>query len=208
MKARVADELARSDLTSQIAFSIEDAIAAYQDERFHFNEGRSITFPTSAGTEFYDSSANSSIATIQKIDYVMVLEGNQPFELLYMSPGDMESSSVSGTNTGQPGWYTWYGNQIRVYPTPAAVQIVRIGASIKVAAPASDSEANNPWMLADKGERLIRSRAKFELALHVLKDRDLAETMTAAVQEAEQQLIERTVQLTQAAKGRIRPMRF
>lgn len=206
MKTRIADELARDDLTSQIAYAITDAIAAYEDERFHFNESRATTFPTVASQEFYGSTDAASIANIQKIDYVKVYVGNQPYDLRYERPDAMESLSVNGTQQGTPWAYTWYGNQIRVYPIPDQVYTIRIGASVKVAAPASDSEASNPWMT--HAERLIRARAKLELALHVLKDEGLAATMVQAVEEALNQLHGRTAMLTQAAKGRVAAMEF
>lgn len=206
IKARIADELARDDLTSQIAYAITDAIGAYDDERFHFNETRATTFSTVAGQEFYSSDDAAAIGNIQKIDYVKVYVGNQPYDLGYEEPSELESMSVSGTQTGTPWAYTWYGNQIRLYPVPDQAYTVRIGASVKVAAPASDVETGNPWMT--HAERLIRSRAKLELALHVLKDADLASTMAEGVKEAFDQLKSRTNQLTGAPKGRVRAMEF
>jgi hypothetical protein len=199
MKARVADELARTDLTSQIAYSISDAIAAYEDERFHFAESRATTVSTVDAQEFYDSDDAAAIANILAVDYVALYVGDVPRMLAYERPEDMEALSVNGTQEGTPWAYTWYGNQLGVYT-------VRIGCAIKVAAPASDGEASNPWMT--HAERLIRSRAKLELALHVLKDQELAATMTDAVNEAFDQLKSRTNQLTQADRGRIRSMSF
>lgn len=206
MKARIADELARSDITSQIAYAISDAIGAYENERFHFNESRALTFTTVADQEFYGTSDSANIGKVQKIDYVKVYVGTQPYDLRYERPSDMESMSVSGSQIGTPWAYTWYGNQIRLYPVPDQAYTVRIGASYKVAAPATDGEADNPWMT--HAERLIRSRAKLELALHVLKDTELAATMVEGVNEAFSQLKDRTNQLTQAAQGRVRAMEF
>jgi hypothetical protein len=206
MKARIADELARDDLTSQIVYAIADAIDAYQDERWYFNESRAITVTTVADQEFYSSSDASAIGTITKIDYVFIYIGDQPYELLPLKPADIEAASVNGTSTGEPSWYCWYNNQIRLYPVPSDAWTVRIGAAVTVAAPATDGEADNPWMT--KAERLIRSRAKLELALHVLKDTDLAATMSQAVEEAFEQLKERTNQLTQSGEGRVTAMCF
>lgn len=206
MKARIADELARSDLTSQIAFAITDAISAYEDERFYFNESRAITVTTVADQEFYDSDDAAALGTVNKIDYVMVYSGDQPFTLTAMTPAEMEAASTNGTSTGQPWSWCWYVNSLRLYPVPDAAYTVRIGAAVNVAAPATDGEANNPWMT--KAERLIRSRAKLELALHVLKDQDLATTMAEGVKEAFDQLKSRTNQLTQHDQGRVRAMEF
>lgn len=208
MKARIADELARTDLTSQIAYAISDAIAAYQDERFFFSESRSVTVATVADQEFYGASDAAALGTLVKIDYVTYTASgsNQVWRLPPMRPADMEEASTSGTSTGSPSWYAFYNKQLRLYPVPDAVYTVRVAGAVSVAAPASDSEADNPWMTY--AERLIRSRAKLELALHVLKDMDLAQTMSEAVTEALEQLKERTNQLTQVGEGVIRAMEF
>ena len=206
MKARIADELARDDITSQIAYAITDAIGAYQDERFHFNESRGITVSTVADQEFYDSNDAAAFATINKIDYVLIYIGDIPQRLCAETPAEIELMSQNASNTGQPYVYCWYGNQLRLYPVPAAAWTVRIGASVISAAPATDDEASNPWMTY--AERLIRSRAKLELALHVLKDTELAQTMNSAVEEAYEQLKERSNQLTQIGEARVAPMVF
>jgi hypothetical protein len=81
---------------------------------------------------------------------------------------------------------------------------MRVAAAVDVAAPTTDVEASNPWMTT--AERLIRSRAKLELALHVLKDLELAATMQQAVEEAFEQLKSRTAQITQIGDGRVMGM--
>lgn len=206
MKARIADELARDDLTSQIAYAISDAIGAYQDERWFFNESRAVTFSTVADQEFYDGDDAASIATVQKIDYVKLYVGDQPYDLEPLMPSEIESSATNGTSTGTPWSYCYYSESLRLYPVPDQAYTVRLGASILRAAPATDAEASNPWMT--HAERLIRSRAKLELALHVLKDEALAATMSQGVSEAWDQLKSRTNQITQVGNGRVRAMEF
>lgn len=207
MKARIADELGqRTDLTSQIAYAISDAIAAYQAERFYFNETRSITFTTVADQEFYDADVAASLANIWAVRFVTLTVGDHSYSLGYMDPADMEVSSASGTNTGQPGWYTWESNQIRLYPTPSEAWTVRVGCSASVAAPATDGEAANPWMT--EAERLIRSRAKLEMAIHVVQDQALAAAMGEAVAEAFRQLKDKTTKRLAAPGGRVKAMEF
>ena len=206
MKARIADELARSDLTSQIAYAISDAIGAYNNERFHFNETRSNTFSTVADQEFYGVSDAAFIGTMNVIDYVYAYNGNQPYRLMPETPSAMESFSLNGSYRGQPWNYCWYGNQVRLYPTPDQAYTIRMAGSIKSAEPATDAETSNPWMT--HAGRLIRARAKLELALHVLKDPDLATTMNAAVMDAFEDLKSETNQITQIERGRVRAMAF
>jgi hypothetical protein len=206
MKSRIADELARTDLTSQIALAITDAIAAYTGERWWFNESRTtVSFSTVDGQEFYTSSDDADIANIRRMDYCVLYVGNDVRRLEYRCPEDMEYLSVNGTQEGTPWSYGWFDNKIRLYPVPDAVYTIRIAAHVKVAAPASDSEASNPWMT--DAERLIRSRAKLELAIHVLKDDDTAARMSEAVREAWSDL-KSTTNMLFSGDGRIRAMEF
>ncbi len=204
MKARIADELARGDLASPIASAIADAIAFYQDKRFWFNESRDVTFLTVVGQQWYGAADNASIPGLYAIDYVTISVGNVVSDVPRMEPEDIEILAMTGTQQGEPYAYTYYNQQIRLYPVPANVWQVRIGAHVAVAAPASDSEVANPWMTS--AEKLIRSRAKYELAINWLKDMELAQTMTAAVTEAFDELKGRTNR--QVGRGVIRAMPF
>lgn len=204
MKARVADELARSDLTSQIAYAITDAIERYQQDRFWFNESRDVTFPTVASQEYYTSSDNANIPNLYAIDYVVTTVGSNVHELKQLDPGEIELLSDNGTQTGEPYAYAYFQKKIRLYPVPNAVYTIRVAGHVKVAAPASDSEADNVWMT--DAERLIRSRAKYELAVHVLKDAEMAVAMTGAVTEAYDLLKGRTNR--QVGTGEVATVQF
>jgi len=204
MKARIADDLARSDLENQIASAINTAIEAYQTERFFFNETRTVTFPTVASQDFYGADDNSNIPDLLNIDWMTILisAGNQ-WDLEYRRPEVIDYDAGNTSSIGQPYDYTYYEQQIRLYPTPNQVWTVRVNGQIVKAAPASDDEASNPWMTYC--ERMIRSRAKLELASHVLRDKDMANTMRGAEIEAFDQLKRRTNR--QVSNGKIRPYR-
>lgn len=204
MKARIARELRRSNISTQIAEAIGSAIQAYQAERFHFNERRDVTFPTVAAQEFYDSSDLAALGDLLKIDYVKLIVGDQNFTLLPDLPSEIESAATNSTAVGMPGWYLWYGLQMRLYPIPAEVFTVRVAGMFRYAAPLTDGETGNFWMT--DAEMLIRSRAKYELALQVLYDDRLANTMGASVMEALSQLKRLTNKLTTGYNGRVIPM--
>ena len=68
LKSRIADDISRSDLTTQIANSITDAITYYQNRRFFFNETRSETFDTVAAQSLYRSSDDAAIPTFARLD--------------------------------------------------------------------------------------------------------------------------------------------
>jgi len=200
MKARIASELRRSNITSQIASAIATAVEVYQDERWHFNERRDVTFPTVASQDFYTSADSASIPLLIKLDYANVYVGGTAYTLVPQSPAAMEELSDSATNTGQPSEYVWYGDSLRLYPVPDDVYTIRLAGVFIAAAPATDDEADNPWMT--KAERLIRSRAKLELAIHVLQDQELAAAMGEATRDAWDDLKIRTNRLT--GTGRVR----
>lgn len=212
MKARIASELRRSDLTTQIAAAISTAIAAYEHERFLFSESREITFPTVAAQDFYDADDLAILGRILKLDYVMAEIGSTFYELDALSPADIERlDSSTTTNTGQPLGYTYYQQQLRLYPIPADAYTMRIGAQVRIAEPASDSETANPWMTT--AERLIRSRAKYELYEHVLMDRIKAasfnpEKEAGPTYDAYRQLKRRTNTLTQQSDWAVCPTEF
>ncbi len=197
MKARIADELARSDLTSQIGYAITDAIAAYQDEEFDFSEQR-FSFPTVVDREFYTSADHVNIPLMEKIEFVKLYISDTPTELEAMTPSRIEAAQANGIFTGDPSGYCFMPEStvrsLRLYPIPAAVRTVRIFAKVRPAAPATDGEANNYGMT--EGERLIRCRAKFEVFKHVIRNAAKADEMIPLVQEAFDQLKNRFMRRT------------
>lgn len=168
MKARIASELRRSNISDQIAAAIASAIDAYQGTPLFFNESDTVTLTTVANQEFYSSSDDADIALVESIDYVHLVVSSEAFPLRWADKAELDLASQSGTTSAQPYRYGWYNQRLQLYPAPSSAWTVRIGGKFKVAAPASDSEASNPWMT--HGETLIRCRAKYELYTHVLMD--------------------------------------
>ena len=162
MKQRIADELARSDLTPMIAYAISDAIKRYQSKRFYFNESRDVTFDTVAAQEFYDQYDHSAIPNLMEIDYIKLVNGSIYWDINRVIPEAME---VYNAASGQPYSYTYYAQQLRFYPIPDAVYSIVVAAQIKIDEPASDTELNNIWMT--DAEQLIRARSKINLARNV-----------------------------------------
>lgn len=180
LKARIADELARSDLTSQIADAINDAILIYQSERLRFNETlplAPVTFATVAGTSFYDATSVPTLQTLFKFDYINVLIGNTLQELFRDTPQNIRMLlQVPGTQNGQPTSFALEGETLLLYPTPNQAWTLTLAAHFAYAAPAADDTANNRWMT--DGERLIRARAKYEIAVHVTRNDKMARAMS------------------------------
>ena len=171
MLTRIASELARSDLATQTRNAISDAIAIYQKERFRFSESvpdAPKTFNTVAGRYIYTTADLGVIGTLMKIDYVLVNIGNTRISLLKQPPENIKIYNQLGTMSGQPMWYGYEGNEMLIGPIPSQAYAIEVCGFFRIAAPANDAEADNPWMV--DAERLIRSRAKFELATHVTRN--------------------------------------
>lgn len=183
MKTRIASEIARGNLTTQIANAITTAISVYQKERFRFNETlplAAVTFNTVVGQPYYSGAAPTitpvtSLPTLQKIDYLNILIGNTVQQLEKIDPEQIRLLNFANTQSGQPLNWAWEGETIMLYPTPAAVYPITIGAFFQYAAPAADDTAGNRWMT--DGELLIRSRAKYEIALHVTRNPAMQKAM-------------------------------
>lgn len=206
MLDKIADQIARDDLTTQIVECVNDAIVFYQPHRFIFSEGRDTSLSTVIGQEFYGVADDILLGPsgLFAFDYITVTIGTAQFDLPRYQPEDIELLSQSGTQMGQPQCYSYYNYQMRLYPVPDAVYLLTIAAHQRIAAPALPTTVGNPWMV--DGEKLIRGRAKYELALNYTQDLDEAQRMTAYVSEQYDEMKARTNML--AGTGLIRPTQF
>lgn len=184
MRARIASELRRADLSANapndlITPAIMDAITAYQTERFRFSDvdpASPDTFNTVISQEVYSSSDAAIIGTMHKIDRAYILIGNTQQAMMVEQPKVLRLYNQQQIMLGQPTMVAYEGNKLILSPIPSSVWQVTIEAFRNVDAPVNDTEANNPWMV--DVERLIRARAKYQLAIHVLRNSDLAASMS------------------------------
>jgi hypothetical protein len=182
MKASIASEIFRDDLTDAIAAEITRAIRFYQRARFWFNETRQLTFNTVAGQDFYTATAEPRIPNLLQIDYIQVAQGGRPLSLIGASAEDLDQWSYTPT-TGVPSNFAYFEQVLRLYPVPNSAYPVRIAGLVRVDPPTTDTDgATNPWM--NDAEELIRSRAKRNLYLHYMGDQQMAAGMKAAEDEA------------------------
>lgn len=213
MRTRILSELRRSEaqLGTQVTDAINTAIDQIEAERFYFNETREITFDTVVGQEFYTATDNVLIGRITKFDYVKLIRTGSTYSIDPERPERIETLNNNGTQTGEPRLYCYYGEKLRIYPVPASIESIRIGAQVKVPAPADNVEADNPWMV--KAEKLVRCYAKYELYENVLFDPIKAPTFNpnneaGPTAEAFRNLRKRTNALTQQGGWIVRPTCF
>ena len=195
MIARIAGELgARFDLAGVIGSAsqttpnseairngINTAIAEYQKHRFRFNEinpESPLLFTTVNGTATYSTETLPQIATSYYIDYLNIQIGNTLMQMSQVSPERQHLNIQLFTQFGMPTSFAYEGNTIILYPVPAGAYNIYIGAHLQIPAPATDAEQNNVWMMPTQGERLIRCRAKYEVATHVTRNAGMAAAMS------------------------------
>lgn len=190
LKSRIADDLRRSDLTSQINSAVLDAVKRWEGERFWFNEHR-FRLPTVAGTEEYaipgtltntDESALDTHTDLLEIDDVRMLDGNDYVRLRERTEQWInEEQAPAAQYTGTPAWYGIYGNKFRLSPVPDAVYVITISGLARLA-PLSADEDTNAW--TTEAEALIRHQALCELYRVVLRDTDGFALAQGGVQDA------------------------
>ena len=166
LEAQIADDLNRSDLSTQIATAIESAIDHYRTTRMFFNETRGSTFATVDGQSRYTSSDDADIPLWFQLDKGFVNDGTRERELRLYEPAEMEYLlGETSPPEGVPYAYAYYDRSFWLYPVPDAAYTVRPLGAIEMASPAADATANNVWFV--DAYELVRCRAKLYLALHL-----------------------------------------
>lgn len=170
MQTRIADELARSDLTSQIRLAILSAIRHHERKKLKFNQTTG-TFSTVASQEYYSSSDLADIPNIVRIDAAKITSGGTNYPLMERDFSEIDALN-EGTTTDLPEFYAYYKQQIRLSAVPDAAYTVTL-AYVKKLTALSASGDTNAWMV--DAEELIRLTAKIDLFINVIRTVDQTE---------------------------------
>lgn len=178
MQAEIADDLARSDLTTQIKSAIKSAIRHYERKRYTFNETTN-TFSTVASQNYYGAAALSDIPNMFAIDGMKCLSGGSKYtvhekEFAYIDDID------TGDSTGDPTFFCLYNNQIRLYPTPDSVRTITVAYAYKLPTLSADADTN-AWMV--DGYDLIKACAKGDIYENVIRDFAESDRMKAKARD-------------------------
>lgn len=179
MRARIADELNRSDIDSQIDQAIESAIDFYEDKDFWFNEAIATT-ATVDGTEYYSVPSDY----IRGTSFVLTVNGTE-YTLKKRTNDWINQQKVSTTFKSFPTDYAEYNEQFRLYPVPNGAYTLTIYYSKVLTSISGDSDSNE---FTGSAEELIRSRAKWSIYTHLLRDIEGAQLMKACEVEAYRRL--------------------
>jgi len=186
VKARIADELDRADLTSQIGLAIDDAISEAAQNRFWFNEVRGLLVPLYAGQEYYGSDEFSAMT---EIDAVYLSINGQRRNLYPANDLELNQWRDGTAADGEPYRWARYGSSLRLYPTPRITYSLYVDGVSRLPPLINDAQAN-AW--TNEGEKLIRAIAKRELLANVIRDFDEAQAQQQLVANAQKELVNKS----------------
>lgn len=201
LAAQIADDLMRSDLSTQIETAIDYAVRAYERDRFWFNEAKGVTVTLSVSTSFIDLSAFPY--TFFDFDIVRLpLSGNTYSELLPRDAGLVMTWQMDGL-VARPSEYCIYANAMHFDSVADASYALLVDGVRSLYVSATASATNIAWFTDARD--LIRARAKKDLFMHVIMDTPPAQTaaMHAAEDMAYRFLKGRTNRLK--STGHLRP---
>lgn len=192
LKARIADEILKRNLTTQIAQHIARAIEHFADRRFWFNEAK-FTASTTAGV--YTQGEPSDL---RLLDMLSITVSGSAYELRSRDWTWLEEMQ-GFVNAGQPTDYALSSGLILLYPTPDQVYALSAIGVFNLAALATDADSN-AW--TNEGADLIAARTRMTLFRDVLRDAEGVALAKDAISEAEGALNRKTVM--RVGQGRVR----
>lgn len=177
MQQRIADDLNRADLSTQIKKAINRAITFYQKEPFWFKE-TSLPFNTIAGQKIY-TTTDTSITDISRIHYMKAVINSANYKVTEKPLSFIEERNPNNTQ-GIVRYYAWWQNQIYFYLVPNQIWAVTVYYTKTYAALSADSDTND-W--TTYAEDLIEARARKWLYARIIKN--VAQAQIAELEETQ-----------------------
>lgn len=187
MVNRIAAELRRSNIETNIKNAINDAIDEASKTRFWFNEFE-WTFTTSNDTEWY-----ADINGTMELDFAYRLFGSQQKEYLQIiNDRSMDWLNNDGSRQlGIPRQLSYWDGGFRLEPIPNGEHFLFIKGYGKLTPnPLVADNATNSWL--NEGERYIRALAKAYLLRDVVRDYGEAATLEAVAEDIKNELLATT----------------
>lgn len=201
VKARVARELDRTDLATEISDAIQSALIFYRAEHLYFNESRA-TMDTSAGQSEYPLPDD-----YVGMQYIMCTANSRNYKLNEYSYQQLDELTET-SSTAEPVNFAIWDTQIHLDPIPDDVYPLRIVYVREITLSASDS-AVNAWLT--EAEELIRLHTKVDLLINRIRGPEALEEakgLRALEVDMLGKLKMESTQRKHAASGRIVPTKF
>lgn len=194
MQTRIATEIVRDNVNTEIKSAIQSAIKHYEIERFWFNE-TTATSSTAVNQDRYPVPLD-----LIELDTLKVMVNGEYWPL---ERRDWPYVNDGYNTNGPPTDFAIYRDELYLYPTPDAVYTLTMAYVKSLSTLTADSDTNE-WMT--KAEILIRSRAKYDLFTDLIRDYESA----AVMQVKEEKEFRKLQGLTnrKVSSGKIRPTQF
>lgn len=166
MKTRIADEIARSDLTSQIALAIASAVQFYESRRFWFLETEG-SFNTISSTDAYTTSNATFLSTMIDDDSMTATVNGDREPMVKLTFNQMQPLRLNTDPMGPPRFWAYYRQRIYLHPVPDAAYTITVYYLTTLGVPGADG-SSNAW--TTEAEELIRLHAKVDLFENVIRD--------------------------------------
>ncbi len=202
MQSRIADDLDRTDLSTQIKLAINRAIIHYKTEPFWFKE-TSSSFSAVSAQEEYAYGTGSVPSDVEMIDILERQYNSDKITLTEITPFELEAKQ-QGDAVGIPDQFAQYQNRFKLYPIPNQSGITILIKYTKTYAELSADADTNDWLTY--AEDLIEARARWWLNMRVIRDQTAG--ADDAVQEASALDALRTVNTHKTGQGRVIPTQF
>lgn len=205
LEAKIADDLARSDLTTQITDAVEIAIKAYEEEPFWFN-----TVYRSSAT-LSSSLANIALSSLTtrflNFDRIRINSGGTADIDLYRRDYAWIMTRQDAPTYAIPMEYCIYDEKLMFDSYADQNRTLHMDGVVSLGNTASNSYSvadTTAWF--NEARELIRHRAKREIYLHVLKDAEMAAAAKVSEDDAFNTLKSKSNQ--RASTGFLRPTEF
>lgn len=174
LKSDIADDLERSDLTTQIAALIPRAVEHFADNDFWFLE-KTNTISLSA-----DDTSSTVPTGLRNEQELRITEGSYQYTLTKRSYAELQALATASVAKGIPNSYAYQDGKFYWWPTNDQSRTVYVDGIYDETAWASDS-ATNAW--SDEARELIKAEVKYRIARDILRDPERMTTENIARNE-------------------------
>lgn len=164
----------QGEYIEQIQKAIFAAIRYCERDVYYFNETRDITFQTVPGQEWYGAADNQNIASLVRVqDLYLESDTIERRWIRRVFNEEIEILSDNSAERGEPYAWTYFAQQIRLYPIPGdAIYTVRLQLGPYRLNTITSTDDTNAWFT--EAFDFIKARAKYILAKDTLKDAAVA----------------------------------
>lgn len=171
MRAKIEDDLNRTDLTTQVNREINRAIRKYAKQKFWF-AATTGTFSTVADQQSYGT-GDGLPSDIRDIIYLRITQSSSVYYELIERGIDRVLRWNSNDDSGLPTDYAWLESKIYLYPNPDAVYTVTVYYQKYYTDLSADGDSND-FTTNPEAEQLIENEAKYHLYAELITDAEQA----------------------------------